>query len=253
MRCDCDNNNVMLLGPSKCTLHMISMALSTRKTFLCNGLIVSIFLLFAVLDVLAFQATIYTVHRPTKVRRNTYHCAKEPKDDEDVPPGMAEAFRELDALMSLGEPTIKKMKIHSKSIDKPIIPKIDDAPEKEIQLYKDMINELKTTKEDGLYDTILADMGGLLTGIGQLIETDTMETDLRPDDTEELLTQALEEALNDIKEKIPMVNSDNILDNKEIMKEIEVLFDRGNKKLLENLEEIRKEQVSIMTKRLCTP
>jgi hypothetical protein len=37
--------------------------------------------------------------------------------------------------------------------------------------------------------------------------------------------------------------AESILDDKEIMKEIEVIFERGNEKLMASLEEIRKEQV----------
>jgi hypothetical protein len=52
--------------------------------------------------------------------------------------------------------------------------------------------------------------------------------------------------LKEVKVNNPSI-SKSILDDKEIMKEIEVIFERGNEKLMASLEEIRTEQVRTQT------
>ena len=66
-------------------------------------------------------------------------------------------------------------------------------------------------------------------------------------DTEKFMDKAINEAINDAKEQDNSVNVDDakeaFLDNKEIMSEIEKIFDKANDDLMEELEEIRAEQV----------
>ena len=60
---------------------------------------------------------------------------------------------------------------------------------------------------------------------------------------EQLLDDALKEALNEVQLNNPQLNERSILNDKEMMKEIEDIFDRGNAQLIEGLDEIRREQV----------
>ena len=56
------------------------------------------------------------------------------------------------------------------------------------------------------------------------------------------MQDALQEALQQVKVNNPRM-SDSILDDQEIMREIEGIFEQGNEKLMASLEEIRREQV----------
>lgn len=60
---------------------------------------------------------------------------------------------------------------------------------------------------------------------------------------EQLLDDALKEALNEVQLNNPQLNERSILNDKEMMQEIEDIFDRGNAQLIEGLDEIRREQV----------
>jgi hypothetical protein len=68
--------------------------------------------------------------------------------------------------------------------------------------------------------------------------------DVDPAATEAFMEEALQEALQEVQINNPRVAS-SILDNEEIMREIETIFDQGNAKLLASLEEIRQEQVTL--------
>lgn len=174
---------------------------------------------------------------------------------------MADAFRQLDKLGSLDEsvaPAPSKpagsaargFSAQSKAIRTP--PTEPVTPEKEAQQYTDMVKELESNSNDELYSTVLADMGGRKqrSVAGETENTipaqgsiDTA-TSVPPSeaDTQAFMDQALAEAMKEVKINNPSMAA-SILDDKEIMKEIEAIFERGNDKLLQNLEEIRKEQV----------
>jgi len=179
---------------------------------------------------------------------------KDDDDDEEeaTEPGMADAFRQLDALESLDNASSaapQTSKDAAKGFQKPAMdaktPTVEKAsPEKEAQLYSEMVKELEETDEDSLYSDVLSEMGGSAPN-----PKSSPKLDVKPDapapsenDTEEFMNQALEQAMKEVKLNNPSV-ADSILDDKEIMKEIEAIFERGNEKLLESLEEIRKEQV----------
>merc|ERR1712238_8762 len=66
-------------------------------------------------------------------------------------------------------------------------------------------------------------------------------------DTDKFMNKAIEEAFKEAKEQNSNVEStigdkESFLDNKEIMSEIEKIFDKANEELLEGLEEMRSEQ-----------
>lgn len=183
-------------------------------------------------------------HRP-------FLLAKSSDDDGDS--GMAEAFRQLESLGSLDEESPPKP---TKSIPAPSVEELQAepvAPEKEVQMYKEMVEELQDKDEDDLYSNVLEDMGGSSSTTPKMAPKVKTPPQLRIEegtsnnqndrDTEDFMNQALKEALEEVKVNNPSI-SDSILDDKEIMKEIEAIFERGNDKLFESLEEIRKEQVS---------
>jgi hypothetical protein len=205
------------------------------------------------------------------------------KDDEEKQdPGMAAAFRQFNSLERLGEEDEEAESQKPKPIDRSNIDLESTkteivSPEKEVQLYKEMVQELEHTNEDDLYSNILAggsmescdeyllymhfsdpvrsslyytlDMGGTPTEKKAKSSPPTPSVTVNDEITqqktpEEFMNQALDEALKDVKVNNPS-SVDSILDDKEIMKEIGAIFERGNEKLMENLAEMRREQVRL--------
>mmetsp|Transcript_46402 Transcript_46402/g.47103 ORF Transcript_46402/g.47103 Transcript_46402/m.47103 type:complete len:313 (-) Transcript_46402:2484-3422(-) len=184
---------------------------------------------------------------------------------------MDNAFRELEALQSLEDgilerPTEKpkeKDEIFTKAMDdldlKDILSTVteedaDPPPlESEIELYKDMASELdaasseeKLIVADFKSDLLLADDDG---DDGIDIDNNNNNNDggIPTLDTDKFMDKAIEEAFKEAKEQNSDVESiigdkESFLDNKEIMSEIEKIFDKANEELLEGLEEIRSEQ-----------
>jgi hypothetical protein len=183
-------------------------------------------------------------------------------DDEDaIVPGMADAFRQLGDLDSLGDG--EEAKPASQPIKKPTLSSPDESlpsvepapPEKEVQMYKAMVQDLEDQSEDDLYSNVLADMGGSAgpkePQASPTTSVDVIESDTTLGETDEFMNQALNEAMKEVKLNNPSI-AESILDDKEIMKEIEVIFERGNEKLMASLEEIRQEQVRRRTTALLT-
>jgi hypothetical protein len=181
------------------------------------------------------------------------------EDDDASVPGMADAFRQLGDLDSLGDgeiaddsssPDVTESTKKFSSLDDPLPVTEPAPPEKEVQMYKAMIKDLEEKNEDDLYSNVLADMGGSSVPkeepAASPLSVDVINADTTLGETEEFMNKALAEALEEVKVNNPSI-SKSILDDKEIMKEIEVIFDRGNEKLMASLEEIRTEQVRTQT------
>jgi len=243
---------VIIDARSRCLSLAESTNRATRTTEACCG---------------RYDAGIFRSVRATTARASWPRAlyAKDDAEEEGNEPGMADAFRQLDALASLDdEDKETKQALAAKKIAKPAdlgeatgtAKEADDIPpEKEMKLYKDMVVDLETKKEDDLYEDMITDMGGstdsisrsapdLKSGQRKLTVEESTESKI-PDaeqDTEEFMNQALREALEDVRVQNPSI-SQSVLDDREIMKEIEAIFERGNEKLLDSLEEIRKEQV----------
>uniref|UniRef100_A0A7S1ZUT5 Uncharacterized protein n=2 Tax=Trieres chinensis TaxID=1514140 RepID=A0A7S1ZUT5_TRICV len=123
--------------------------------------------------------------------------------------------------------------------------------------------------EDGLYSTILGEMGGEggapavmndADGIGSTAAADD-ETILKfkggagpgeggEPDVEEFMTRALQEAVSEARSQTPQevaeaAQTDSILDDEEMMREINELFDSANQKLVDSIKEIQREQSSL--------
>ena len=109
------------------------------------------------------------------------------------------------------------------------------SPESQVELYKDMAEELSMAESE---DDLVADLKSDL-------ELDGVVAPSIDAKNEEFVNKAIDEALKDAKEQNADVgDKEAFLDNKEIMSEIEKIFDRANDQLMEGLEEIRTEQVS---------
>lgn len=184
--------------------------------------------------------------------------------------GMAEAFRRLDELSDFslddndaGAATpaaAAAAASSSSSAPKTLIEAPPDAPtppsqvtlEQEAKLYQSMARDLENTSEEDLYSDVMSDiLGG---GDSSAVPRPQRRAPQSPSpsvttpeltstsDTDALFNQALQEALQDVKLNNPSI-SDSVLDDKELMQEIEQIFERGNDELMANLEALRQEQV----------
>jgi len=172
-------------------------------------------------------------------------------------PGMEDAFRELEALQSLGNVKLpeqgkKKDEAFASAIDsldlkdilseaEAVAEAADVSPESEVELYKDMASELDVASSEE--DLIAADFKN------DLELADSSEAGVPVIDTKKFMDRAINEALLEAKDKDSSVDVDDakeaFLDNKEIMSEIEKIFDKANDDLLKELEEIRLEQATL--------
>lgn len=200
-----------------------------------------------------------------KTNRIRMFAGKDDDDEMGIGPGMEDAFKELESLQSLGDEKLperpsgdkpkEKDEVFAKAIEgldlKDILSKIEVesgdsastsmSPEAEIELYKDMASELDVASSNE--DLIAADLKNDL----ELAESN--ETGVPTVDTQKFMDKAIREALAEAKEQDGSVDVDDakeaFLDNKEIMSEIEKIFDKANDDLLEELEEIRVEQAAL--------
>lgn len=245
-------------------------------------------------------------------RRHHHHHPRYAKNDsgEDEEndcssqqqPGMDEAFRLLDSMlrsMDDDEPpplpatasseTDKQQRPLNAAVNKIDVTALDRSalvlesssvvqsvsPEKEIAVYKLMMEELEQNVDAEAYAEVLDDLGSTVMkdDVYSQVLTDLLgATSKRPTpatpapiaaatttvsdppsilsgttsssspSTEQFMQVALQEALQQVRVNNPRMN-DSILDDKEIMKEIEGIFEQGNEKLMASLEEIRQEQV----------
>ena len=180
------------------------------------------------------------------------------KDDGEMNfgPGMEDAFKELESLQSLGDENLPERTGKPKEKDeafatamegldlqeilsKAEVQSTKTSPESEVELYKDMASELDVASSEE--DLIAADFKNDL----ELAESN--EAGVPTIDTQKFMDKAIKEALAEAKEQDSSVNVDKekeaFLDNKEIMSEIEKIFDKANDDLMEEIEEIRVEQV----------
>lgn len=193
-------------------------------------------------------------------------------ENEDDRTGMEDAFSSLNDLSSLGsnDDTAKESKTNIKA-DIDLLKNLDTSSEKssedEIKLYTNMMQELEAEGEDGIYDNILDELSVSedkskstrvfkdADGIGSLVddEDEILTAVDISQDTDDLMKKALEEAMKEVSvktsENIDDIDKEivslpeSILNDEEMMKEINAIFDRANEKLLDGISEIRQEQV----------
>ena len=186
---------------------------------------------------------------PTLGSKTIKRTLRAKADDDEASKGMEEAFKQLDGLKSLGDdsttvPFLKQTQDEAfakamKDLDLKDIEEISSAPpEREAALYTDMISELEGETETDLIDSLKTDMGGKSTEIPKF------DPSLR--ETDKFMEKALDEALDQAEKLADVeIKKESLLDNKEIMQEIEKIFDKANDELLEGIKEIRTEQVRI--------
>lgn len=192
--------------------------------------------------------------------------------------GMEDAFKSLDALSSLDFDDLKEEKLGKTSIQasgdslESIIDggsNIDErsSPE-DLKLYKDIVQELETEGEDGIYENIMGEMTSSSSssssknsksndkkvlsdadGLGTLSKEDdeTLTAVEISNDTDELMKRALQEAMEEVTSETSTDGKaalpDSILNDKEMMDEINAIFDRANEQLMESISDIKDEQV----------
>jgi hypothetical protein len=187
---------------------------------------------------------------------------------------MAEAFRQLGALNSLDDPeeyVPAPAKIHVADVNVSLSSSSNISPEQDFVVYKGMVEELENDQDASAYSEVLDELGGsalqtddtytqVITELGGAAAVKQRPKEVpkasnREDEVfvvssapaeatnEQILEDALKEALAEVHLNNPRISDMSILDDKEIMREIEAVFDQGNAKLLESLEEVRREQV----------
>ena len=202
----------------------------------------------------------HSVASPHRIRSLAGKNDDDADDEMKLGPGMEDAFRELEALKSLGNENLPERPEGGKAVtkDEAFASAMDSlnlqdilseaeaeneaadlSPESEVELYKDMASELEVASSEE--DLIAADFKNDL----ELAESS--EAGVPVIDTQKFMDRAINEALREAKDQDSSVDIDDakeaFLDNKEIMSEIEKIFDKANDDLLEELEEIRVEQV----------
>lgn len=171
------------------------------------------------------------------------------KEDDSKSMGMEDAFRQLDDLKSLDEgkfafPEQKKIQdeAFAKAMKELDLKDISEEPapiESEVELYKDLASEIESTTEIDIIAGIKSDLGGTPMAF-PMFDPTTRET-------EKFMEEALDQALEEAEKKAQMeINKESLLDNKEIMREIEKIFDKANTDLLAGIEDMRKEQVWVV-------
>jgi hypothetical protein len=208
------------------------------------ALLVAIFMVDAVIAFGIIQKT-----TPIPGRLTSRPLLLAAKKDDGRSMGMDDAFRQLDELKALDDddftiPDRKKKQDEAfakamKELDLKDIAEEKPAPiESEVELYKDLASEMESTTETDLIAGIKTDLGGTPTSFPMFDPTTR--------DTEKFMEQALDQALQEAEKKAQIeINKESLLDNKEIMKEIEKIFDKANTDLLAGIEEMRMEQVWI--------
>jgi len=169
--------------------------------------------------------------------------------------------------------------------------------EQDFKIYADLLREMETSGEEGIYSNILNDLNSssgdnrdkliippaIADADSQLVDDDITadealvsttsvlddadgigetlfgrieieETDVNDNiypfiETDEMMKRALQEALIEVRKNSPLdpsTDPKSILNDKEMMKELNAIFDRANDQLLASISDIRKEQVGYM-------
>lgn len=196
---------------------------------------------------------------------------------EDDRTGMENAFASLEDLSSLDEIGTPAKSSESK-LD---LSKIDISPEDEmaelspdeVKLYKDMYAEVNDDDGESIYNDLLGEMNGEkefksgdgfgkkkavvdtpsnvplddADGIGEInLDEEQLTAVNLSQDTDEFMKKALEEALEDARVQTKSTSiSDSILNDEELMKEINAVFDKANAQLLDSIQDIKKEQAEM--------
>ncbi len=212
---------------------------------------------------------IHELPKSAQINRNVkIFSKKDDESDSDERTGMNDAFKSLDALSSLDFGDIKEEDPKSKTTDliadKDLLKNVKTEPsddKDEVKLYTEIVKEMENEGEDGIYDNIMGELKdspssssssakNVLSdadGIGSVLGRDENEETLTvteiTQNTDEFMKRALEEAMDEVNSDKDAKLPEGILDDAEMMKEINAIFDRANEKILDSVAEMKAEQV----------
>ena len=196
-------------------------------------------------------------------------------EEDDDRTGMNDAFKSLDSLSYLDFDDLKDDKKSTTNLkaDEQLLKDVsitkDSDDQDEVKFYSEIVQELESEGEDGIYDNIMGEMKESSSsasssstkdivlsdadGIGSVLGQDESEETLTAveisQNTDEFMKRALEEAMDEVKLKNSDGDGQNaklpkgILDDAEMIKEINAIFDRANEKILSSVAEMKAEQV----------
>ena len=195
---------------------------------------------FPLIEVVAFGVNLG--FRPATIpsaRVKATSCQSRINDDlNGTDDSMDDSFRQLEQLIASENdrfPSSQKLQELNLSIQ------AEDGTEttlmSEMALFKGMLSELSETTETEVIANLKNELVGFTTASRNSSDVGRSETEIF---LEVALDQALKEA--EIKAQIG-IDKESLLENKEIMEEIEKIFEKANLELMEGIEEIRREQV----------
>jgi hypothetical protein len=225
-------------------------------------------------------------------RQNDIDDNEHEENEREIGMGMSRAFRQLDAMGSSrflddspgasNEDSTFSPLLEPNPISIPVadvIPTTDSiAPEQEILLYRQMLEEVSVQDDTDLYTEMLVDISGDINEateiakskirskgtrnkdgmvdsdderpqlISDLLSAASASTTVKPKSSQDVIEEALSEAMQEIKLKDITLSTGSSIDfnDRELRKEIEAIFDRGNQQLMRSIEEMRQEQVSVL-------
>lgn len=193
--------------------------------------------------------------------------------EDDEREGMDDAFSALDALEGLGDSPEDFPSSYADSLNSDNNDDSSKFMNEELKLYSEMFSELSDKSEDEVYGDILDEMSPSANSNNPEINQQQAEQSVEITETEvsqetlfdqqsqddfmnRAITEAMEEATrlnnnpdNAIASSDPVV-PDNILQDEEMMKEIELIFEKANEKLLASVNDIREEQNELSRKQM---
>jgi len=179
-------------------------------------------------------------------------------EEGDDRPGMEDAFRALNSLTSLGAEEASStevgsgMTLSTEDAEALIKSNPGENAEAELKVYSDIYDEVQIG-DDEIYDDILEEMTGEMTGKSVINDADGIGAALIPDEseqltavelsmnTEDLMEKAVKEALEEVQNKSPG-NVSLDMDDEDLKTEIKAIFDKGNEKLMKSFALIKEEQ-----------
>lgn len=195
---------------------------------------------FPLIDVVAFGVNL-GFRRPTipSARVKATSCQSRIDDDlNGTDDSMDDSFRRFEQLIASendrfpSSQTLQELNLTIQAEDG-----TETTLMSEMALFKGMLSELSETTETEVIANLKNELVGFTTASRNSSDVGRSETEIF---LEVALDQALKEA--EIKAQIG-IDKESLLENKEIMEEIEKIFEKANLELMEGIEEIRREQV----------
>jgi len=177
--------------------------------------------------------------------------------DESEDDGMKKAFESLNDLseLNLDEKSPLEIALEKREENKGSdSATYTEAPEEELKIYSEMYSELQDKGEDELYGDVMGELGGIaktsdpIPEMDEIVESfedvDDIGNLFDDENKDDFMNRAIAEAVQEAQDVKQGDLAEQVLSDDELMKEIEKVFDEANKKILEGVDDIRKEQVS---------